>query len=76
MTIPTGYTLATLRLGELMRADGYQQAAPRENQVVGELPWFGSIVVTEARLKEARARRDDAQVRLARATRDPEPVTS
>ena len=61
-----------LRLGELMRASGYQQAPPEPNtnQAFGPLPWFGSIAEVERRLRENRAQRDDAQRRLEHACRE------
>lgn len=61
----TGYCLATLRLGALMRDAGYVAAAPVANQLFGDLPWFGATPEVEHRLKHLTARRAEAEARLA-----------
>ena len=63
----TGRMLETLRIGELMREAGYVEGPKIENQVVGRLPFFGSILEVERRIKNAQAERDDAQTRLKNA---------
>ena len=64
------YMLSTLRLGELMRESGYTSAATIENQVVGELPWFGSLPDVKKRLTELQQQRTEAQTRLDHALLD------
>ena len=68
----SGYSLATLRLGALMRAAGFPQSAPVGNQMVGDMSfYYGSLPVVEERIKELTKLRDDAQYRLDAALRDP-----
>ena len=71
----TGYGLGTIRLGALMRAAGFPQSARVDNQLVGDMPFYGSLPVIEEQLKALTKERDDAQYRLAAALRDPEPAT-
>lgn len=63
----TGWSVDTLRLGELLRAAGYV-AGPD-----GQLPWYGALPEVERRLRELHERRDEAQRRLDDALREPEP---
>jgi hypothetical protein len=60
----SGYQLENLKLGDLMRASGFAEAPKIENQIVGPLPWFGSLPETERRIKVAQAARADAEQRL------------
>ena len=71
----TGYVLATIPLGALMRATGFVQAAPVDNQLVGNMSFYGSLPAVEERIKALTAARDDARYRLDAALRDPEPAT-
>jgi hypothetical protein len=66
----TGWELETLRLGELLREAGYQEAPRIENQVYGRLPWFGSLPTVKDRLRQLSRRRDDARMRLDDALRE------
>jgi hypothetical protein len=67
----SGWSLNTLRLGQLMRGAGYVEGPRIANQVSGALPWFGSLPEVEHRLKGLQAQRDDAQRRLDAALRKP-----
>ena len=71
----TGWALATTRLGDLMREAGYREGPKIENQVHGEMPWFGSLPDVERRLRDLQAQRDVAQAQLDAAMREPEPAT-
>ena len=69
----TGYTLETLRLGDLMRASGFVAAPPvKDLEASGRLPWFGSLDQVEKQLKQLQARRDAAQASLDDALLDDE----
>jgi hypothetical protein len=61
----TGWMLETSRLGQKLRDAGFREAPPIENQLVGRLPFPGSIPETEQHLKVVQALLDDAQTRLA-----------
>jgi hypothetical protein len=63
----TGYSLETLRLGALMRSDGFAEALPRNGERFGRLPWFGALRETELRINELTERRDTAKRRLDEA---------
>jgi hypothetical protein len=67
----SGYSLTTLRLGELMREAGYeaQGADPRLN-FAGMMPWHGSIKEVEHRVKDVERRRAAAQAALDDALLD------
>ncbi len=67
----TGYGLTTLRLGQLMREEGYEVvgADPLRNYG-GELPWFGSMKEVEKHIKDMTKRRADAQAALDEALLD------
>ncbi len=58
--------ISTLRLGELLLAAGYRQFEPERNTnaTVGEIEFHGCLAEVQPRLKDLRARRDDAQKRL------------
>lgn len=71
----TGYGVGTLRLGELMKSAGFQQSARVDNQLVGDMPFYGSLPAIEEQLAALRKERDDARYRLDAALRDPEPAT-
>jgi hypothetical protein len=60
----TGWSLSTLRLGELMRDAGYRESAPTEGRATGDLPWHGALPDVERKLRELTQRRDDARRRL------------
>ena len=64
--------IETLRLGALLIEKGYRQAPPEPNtnQVHGEVEWHGSVGEVQHRLRELRARRDDARKRLDDALRE------
>ena len=65
-----GWALENLRLGQLMREAGYREGPKIENQVIGRLPWYGSMPDVEHRIKELTNRRNDAQARLTEALLD------
>ena len=67
----TGWALNTLRLGELMREAGYREGPRIENQVHGEMAWFGSLSETERRLRDLEQQRSVAQAQLDAAMREP-----
>jgi hypothetical protein len=64
----TGYTLETLRLGQLMRDAGYVQVDTGGS--TDALPWFGCTTEVEHRLKKLMAERDQAQAVLDEAMLD------
>jgi len=67
----TGYSLETLRLGELMRESGFVAAPPvKDLEAFGRLPWFGSLNWVEKQLKQLQERRDAAQAALDDALMD------
>ena len=70
----TGYVLATIPLGALMRRNGFVESRPIENMLVGTMPFYGSLPDVKHRIAELTAARHDAQVRLDAALRDPEPA--
>jgi hypothetical protein len=59
-----GWTLNTLRLGQLMKENGVEEGPKPPGGSYGELPWFGDLKTVEARLTRLRQERDDAQHRL------------
>ena len=65
-----GWSLNTLRLGQLLVEHGYVEGPKIENQIHGTLPWLGSLKDVEARLTTLRADRDAAQRRLDDALLD------
>lgn len=67
----SGYDLTTLRLGQLMRADGFEPvgADPLRN-FVGMMPWAGSLKDVERRIISVEKRRAVAEARLAAALLD------
>lgn len=64
----SGYDLTTLRLGELMRASGYEvRDADPQRAYLGRLPWHGSLDEVEHRITTLAARRARAEADLAAA---------
>ena len=59
--------IETLRIGVLMQESGLSPAPPAEGQVVGRLPWFGSLPRTELRIAELDASMAIEQVHLDEA---------
>ena len=63
--------IETLRLGDLMRAPGYVVDPPPPNtNAVGTMPFYGSLSDVRGRLKDLRARQQEAQMLLDDAMRD------
>jgi hypothetical protein len=62
--------LEQTKLGDLLRAAGYQEGPKIENQSVGPLPFYGSLSDVRGRLKALRAERDSAQRSLDNAIRE------
>jgi hypothetical protein len=59
------YELTTLRLGELMRADGYEpQGADPQRNYVGVMEWHGSLPEVEKRLATLTDKRAQAEANL------------
>jgi hypothetical protein len=65
-----GWVLETLRLGDLMREAGYTEGVKIENQMYGQLPWFGALPIVEDRIQALEKRRDTAQAQLNAALRE------
>jgi hypothetical protein len=67
-----GWSLETLRLGQLMRDSGFKQAPPEPNtnQSAGPLPWLGALPDVERRITDLQARQAQAQTRLDDALMD------
>jgi len=61
----SGYDLPNTRLGELMRAAGYEpEDADPDRNYSGVMPWFGTLPKVEERVKRHAARRAAAQSML------------
>jgi hypothetical protein len=70
-TYGTGYSLETLRLGEMMRIAGHAHiGADVQRNYAGELRWPGSLPEIEQRIARAMQERDDAQAQLDAALRE------
>jgi hypothetical protein len=64
----TGWELENSKLGELMRAAGYQQVgADPGRHYVGQLPWYGSLPEVERRIADLAKKRQAAQAALDEA---------
>ncbi|HLG58254.1 MAG TPA: hypothetical protein VI485_23115 [Vicinamibacterales bacterium] len=61
------YMIETLRLGALMRLSGFTESAARSGEVMGRLPWLGSLGEVENRIKDLTPRRDTAKRRIDEA---------
>ena len=69
-TTVNGFSLNTLRVGQLLKAAGFPESAPIENQVVGEIQWPGSLPEIERRLRDLQSQLVEAENRLAAALLD------
>ncbi len=64
----SGYELTNLRLGELMRADGFEPVgADAARSFAGVMPWLGGEREVSRELKELNKRRDPLAKQLAEA---------
>jgi len=66
----SGWSLETLRVGELLRERGYVAGTPIENQAMGLLPWLGALPNVERRLAELQKEYANTERRLAEALLD------
>jgi hypothetical protein len=64
LSLADGFSLETLRVGQLLKAAGFPESTKIENQISGQIQWPGSLPEIEKRLRALQAQWDDAQHRL------------